>query len=343
MRRSFALVCLVASGDALTTHATMVRGRSLRRHSLRLPPKVVLLCDEDRSDGGSCCAGDGSCCGGSLETAAQQAAGAGDGGSPGWSAEMPGELDMGLLREWMATALQSPGARIAGAAGVLSIHCAERRFVLRGAHLHSADLADLEGEFADEWGEGEARESRLVLLGSGLDGAALRHGLAACVASPAATQRKLDALRFAVGDAVECLTQSGWCNATVVERLWRDDGMPPGVVAPYQLRLDDGGGGDRRIFAPEDSKDVVRATALARLRFAVGEAVECNLGERWAKGVVVDLMYREAGMASGGVAPYQVELEGGGRIYAPSDVEEVVRRPRPPRTFDPLSLLRGRR
>ena len=174
-------------------------------------------------------------------------------------------------------------------------------------------------------------------MGSNLDGETLQRGLEACVISPAATQRKLDALRFVNGDTVECLTQSGWCKATVVDRLYRDDGMPPGLVAPYQLRLDEG---DRHIFAPEDSKDVIRATALARLRFAVGDSVECNLGERWAKGVVVDLMYREAGMASGAVAPYQVQLEGGVLIYAPSDVEEVVRRPR---AFDPLSLLGGRR
>ena len=102
---------------------------------------------------------------------------------------------------------------------------------------------------------------------------------------------------------------------------------PPGLVAPYQLHLEESGA---LIFAPEDSRACVRATRLQRLRFAVGDAVECNLGERWAKGVVVDLMLtRDAAMASGVVAPYQVQLEGGGLIYAPEDAEGTIRKPRP--------------
>ena len=69
-------------------------------------------------------------------------------------------------------------------------------------------------------------------------------------------------------------------------------------------------------------------------RFAVDDEVECNLGDRWAKGKVVSLMYREPDMPPGFVAPYQVELEeSGSTIYAPSDSKELIRKRW--RFFDP--------
>ena len=246
-----------------------------------------------------------------------------------WSAvESSGDLDMTLLREWMGELLTSTtGPPIQGVAGVLSIHCADEKFVLRGAHLHGAGDVHLEGGFADKWSAGEARESRVAVLGSSLDHEALERGLKGCLASPESLQKKLKALRFVVGDTVECRTQRGWSKAKVVDRLFREEGMAPGLVAPYQLRLEEDGA---LIFAPEDSKEVVRATKLERLRFAVDDTVECNLGaERgWAKGTVVDLMYREPGTWPAIVAPYQVALEeSGALIYAPSDSKQVIRKP----------------
>ena len=63
-------------------------------------------------------------------------------------------------------------------------------------------------------------------------------------------------------------------------------------------------------------------------RFAIEDLVECNLGDRWARGAVVDLMYKGADMASSVAAPYQVKLEQGALIYVPSDSNEVIRKPR---------------
>lgn len=297
MRLSSVTLCMVAFGDAHALYAAMARASSKYCCSLQRPPKMVAS------------------------------------NADSWSIVEPGELDMALLQEWMGSALQSPGTSIRGMAGVLSIYCADEKFVLRGAHLHGAD-ADLEGEFVDAWTTGEARESKLVFMGSNLNHEELTQGLKSCVMSPTTHEKKLKLLRFDVGDAVECKTPSGWSEATVVGRLYRDEGMPPGLVAPYQLRLEEHG---TLIYAPEDSREVIRARRLERLRFAVGDAVECNLGNRWARGVVVDLMYREAGMASGMAAPYQVELEDGARIYAPTDSNEVIRKPR--RLFN-LPLLK---
>ena len=45
-------------------------------------------------------------------------------------------------------------------------------------------------------------------------------------------------LRFGVGDKVLCNTGDGWSRGEVVGLMYRDDVMPPGVVAPYQIQLD---------------------------------------------------------------------------------------------------------
>lgn len=69
------------------------------------------------------------------------------------------------------------------------------------------------------------------------------------------------------------------------------------------------------------------AKRLKTLRFAKGDAVECRTGKnKWTKGKVVQLMYREDFMQPGEVAPYQVQLASGDLIYAPADVDDLIRR-----------------
>ena len=60
----------------------------------------------------------------------------------------------------------------------------------------------------------------------------------------------------------------------------------------------------------------------AALRFKIGTKVECKMDDEWAKGKIIDLLYRDE---SGICAPYQIELEDGALIYAPTDDEEVIR------------------
>ena len=57
-----------------------------------------------------------------------------------------------------------------------------------------------------------------------------------------------------VGDAVECNTGE-WSKGTIVALFYRDEGMPPGMTAPYQVQLDDG----RLIYAPADDDQLIRA------------------------------------------------------------------------------------
>ena len=42
---------------------------------------------------------------------------------------------------------------------------------------------------------------------------------------------------------------------TVVQHMYRDEYMPPGMVAPYQVKLDDG----NLIYAPADDNEVIKA------------------------------------------------------------------------------------
>lgn len=68
------------------------------------------------------------------------------------------------------------------------------------------------------------------------------------------------------------------------------------------------------------------------LRFAIGTKVQCRTGagddeEAWSNGVVVKHWYREAHWPNGRVAPYQVKLDGGPRIFAPIDDDLIIREP----------------
>eukprot|EP00928_Gymnodinium_smaydae_P038270 TRINITY_DN26428_c1_g2_i1.p1 TRINITY_DN26428_c1_g2~~TRINITY_DN26428_c1_g2_i1.p1 ORF type:complete len:574 (-),score=79.45 TRINITY_DN26428_c1_g2_i1:48-1769(-) len=62
------------------------------------------------------------------------------------------------------------------------------------------------------------------------------------------------------------------------------------------------------------------------LRFRAGDRVRCNMGRGgWTPGVVVKLHYREDHWPAAKVAPYQVQLDSGDLIFAPSDVSVVIR------------------
>ena len=90
----------------------------------------------------------------------------------------------------------------------------------------------------------------------------------------------MDALRFGVGDEVECqVGVAEWARGKVVALMYRDEQMPPGVVAPYQVRLDPqpgqqtaeadqdgpdaGGGGQDRAEAEAEAEGEAEAARLA--------------------------------------------------------------------------------
>jgi len=228
----------------------------------------------------------------------------------------PGEVDLVAIDEWISTTLRDRGGDIFRMKGILALQGAPQKFVYQGVHMV------FNGAYGDEWAEGEARTNKLVFIGKHLDADALRAEFSACLYTPEMEAKKLAALRFQIGDEVQCIlvgpdyaSEPTWRKGKVVARMHREEGLAG--VAPYRVQLDDG----RFIVAPLDTDMVIKVP----LRFEIGTPVECNLGDGWYKGVVVAHMYREAGWAPEEVAPYQVKLEDGSLIFAPHDEDEVIR------------------
>ena len=89
----------------------------------------------------------------------------------------------------------------------------------------------------EPWDSDEPHTNKLVFIGKNLDAAALRAEFAGCLASSQNLEKKLKALRFKVGDLVECNMTGGVKKAgEVVELMWRDAEMEQGQVCPYKVR-----------------------------------------------------------------------------------------------------------
>mmetsp|Transcript_36332 Transcript_36332/g.43946 ORF Transcript_36332/g.43946 Transcript_36332/m.43946 type:complete len:415 (-) Transcript_36332:515-1759(-) len=159
-----------------------------------------------------------------------------------------GEVDLDLVQEFVSKTLQKRGADIFRMKGVLAIADAEERFVYQAVHMI------FNGAFDDPWGPDEKRESRLVFIGKNLNHAELKKEFAACESTPELKKKKLTNLRFPVGHKVKCNTGKGWVNGKVVKHMYREEGMPPGMIAPYQVQLDNGD----LIFAPMDSDELIK-------------------------------------------------------------------------------------
>ncbi len=78
------------------------------------------------------------------------------------------------------------------------------------------------------------------------------------------------ALRFKVGDAVECrIGATHWATGTIVAHFYREESWPESQWAPYQVKLDeiDAEAADalslassgELVWSPADTDDVIRA------------------------------------------------------------------------------------
>jgi len=160
-----------------------------------------------------------------------------------------GEVDLDLVQAWVSDILQNKGADIFRMKGVLAIAHSEKKFVYQAVHMI------FNGNFEDEkWEEGEPKSSKLVFIGKNLDHEKLKAGFMACLNTPEIQEKKIKMLRFAIGDAVQCNTGQGWQKGKVVALMYRDEFMPPGMVAPYQVQLDAGD----LIYAPADEAELIK-------------------------------------------------------------------------------------
>lgn len=86
--------------------------------------------------------------------------------------------------------------------------------------------------------------------------------------------------------------------------------------------------GEEAEWPPEPEWD--EATNLPKLRFAVGDRVLCRVGpdpvEGWAPGSVAQLWYREPNWPPGSWAPYKIRLDDGRDIFAPGDMDQVIKK-----------------
>ena len=158
-------------------------------------------------------------------------------------------LDLDTLQRWVNYLLVNKGTDLYRMKGVLNVADSEERFMFQAVHMI------FNGNFDEPWEPSEKRESKFVFIGKNLDHAELKEGFLACIQTPELVAKRKLALRFAVGDAVECRTADGYVPGKVTQHLYRDDFMPPGVTAPYQIQLDDG----KLIWAPEDDDKYIRA------------------------------------------------------------------------------------
>jgi G3E family GTPase len=163
-------------------------------------------------------------------------------------------LDLDAIQRWFNYMLVNRGTDLYRMKGVLNVANSDERFMFQAVHMI------FNGNFDEPWQADETRESRFVFIGKNLDHDELRRGFEKCVLTPELEAKRLAELRFDVGDPVECNTNDGWVAGVIAGRMYRDDFMPPGLVAPYQIELRDG----TLIWAPEDDDDFIRAGKKAK-------------------------------------------------------------------------------
>ena len=91
------------------------------------------------------------------------------------SIDIPGSMDLELVNMWLGALLDVRSEDMYRMKGILSIEGFPERYVFQGVH------ALFSGEPAQPWGEEEARRSRMVFIGRGLDPELLRAGFDECV------------------------------------------------------------------------------------------------------------------------------------------------------------------
>jgi G3E family GTPase len=89
--------------------------------------------------------------------------------------ELPGEVDVKRLNDWLGWLLSEKGADIFRMKGILAVKGDDRRHVFQGVHM----LFD--GQPDRAWQPGEARVNRLVFIGRNLDRGEISARFQACI------------------------------------------------------------------------------------------------------------------------------------------------------------------
>ncbi|KAL7544603.1 hypothetical protein ACHAWF_007975 [Thalassiosira exigua] len=146
-------------------------------------------------------------------------------------------------------------------------------------------------------------------------------------------------VEFYIGSRVECQLSDGkWFPGTVLQcdEEWASPSRATTTMGgkffvnyPYLIKFDYGR--ERPFWGPADCirKSLVLPSARKMcddcLRFMVGDRVECMGEDDWSTGVIVDTWYREEEFAPGHFVPYQIRLDDGHLIFAPTDTDDCIR------------------
>ena len=152
------------------------------------------------------------------------------------SCKLDGEVNNEMLTRWIQRLITEDGANLYRYKGVMAVKGMDQKFVFQGVGMLFS------GTFQGMWKPDEKRESRFVFIGKNLDTEFLKIGFNACCVT--------EALRFAVGDAVEA-NVGKWKKGHVVAH-W-DEGNA------YRIRIDDRN--KTEVWAPIDVDAYVRKAA----------------------------------------------------------------------------------
>jgi G3E family GTPase len=158
------------------------------------------------------------------------------------------EVELEQVEKFISYLLREKGADLYRMKGVLAVAHAVEKFVYHSVHMLFS------GDFVEPWGPEEERSCKMVFIGKNLDEDDIKQRFKKCLASGEKDAARRQALRFSVGDRVECAVNNCWAPGTVIAHMYRDDGMPPGLLAPYQVKID----GGAAVYVPADSVHLIR-------------------------------------------------------------------------------------
>ena len=150
----------------------------------------------------------------------------------------PDPMNIGKLQNWISDMMQTKGNDLFRYKGIINVQGFPKKFVFQGVHM----LFD--GNFTEDWKDGETRESKFVFIGKNLDKEELTSKFLDCRVSAE--------LRFAVGTKVFARLRGGdfpdaYDKGTIIAQ-W-DEGNP------YRIKLDSG----TEVWGPDDEDTYVRA------------------------------------------------------------------------------------
>lgn len=131
---------------------------------------------------------------------------------------------------------------------------------------------------------------------------------------------------FEEGSRVECKLgkdSNEWVPGLVLQSV---SGFIELDLPPYTIEFDYGS--IKNFYGPPNcirQGQPKSDASMKKLRFKVGDRVECSMWTGFVPGTVVETNYREEHFETGHTVPYQVQLDTGEFIYAPMDTDIAIR------------------